>query len=285
MNGEPTIRRITVGDVAFAHAQMQREGWDIADGGMEMHLRHDPDGCFLAEHDNAPIGMVTTTCYGRSGFIGNLIVEPAHRRRGVGEMLMRRAMQRLRAQGAERVELEADAPGVRLYRRLGFVDRFRSLRFRRLRGGAFEEPCDVDVRAITADDLDAIGQLDRPWFGGDRIRLLRELVERSPGAYWIGDATWPAGYLVTQRLSDGLRIGPCAARDAAVFAALLEAVMARHDAPRCTLGLPAVNAAGVELLRARGFEKTSSCLRMTLGSGGYHDEPERIFAIAGGDRG
>jgi len=285
MSESITVRPMRHDDIAFALTQTEREGWDIAEDGFEMHLRHDPDGCFVAAADGAPIGMVTTTRFGDAGFVGNLIVEPAFRRHGIGEALMRRALRRLQDHGARRIELEADAPGVRLYRRLGFVDRFESLRFRRQRRAEPAVTRRTNGRPITADDLGLISHLDRFCFGADRARLLAALIERSPGSYWVGDPDEPAGYVITQRLTGALRVGPCVARDADLFADLLEAILSRHDAPWYKLALPAENTAGVELLRRRGFEETTSSRRMMLGEGGYHDRPRQIFAIAGGDRG
>ena len=82
------IRAFTAGDLGFAAEQTAREGWASGRRDFEVYLEHDPDGCFTAWKDGRPVGMVTTTRYPASGWIGNLIVIPEERSRGLGRALM-----------------------------------------------------------------------------------------------------------------------------------------------------------------------------------------------------
>jgi ribosomal protein S18 acetylase RimI-like enzyme len=282
---ETKIRLMEERDIDFALAQTGREGWDIADGGFQMHMKHDPAGCFIAERDGRRIAMITTTRYGRSAFIGNLIVEPSSRRQGIGEMLMRRAMDHLRQQGVQRLALEADPPGVKLYRRLGFTDAFQSLRFEatsRVRPAAGEVR---EVEPLTADNLKEMARFDAHHFGDDRSRILAALLPHAPAAFCLRRDGAPAGYIITQPIDDGVRLGPAVAVNEEAAAALLDAVLARLEVARFTAGVPAPNHHGARVLRARGFEPGTPCLRMVCGKDAYHGRPEQILAIAGGDRG
>jgi GNAT superfamily N-acetyltransferase len=70
---------------------------------------------------------------GRSGWLEELYVRPAHRCRGVGRALLRGVVERLREAGCAAVDLEVDRAHSRaenLYRREGFValDRARWVR-------------------------------------------------------------------------------------------------------------------------------------------------------------
>jgi predicted N-acetyltransferase YhbS len=280
-----TIRLMDEGDIDFALAQTNRENWDIAVGGFEMHLQDDPDGCFIAERGGDRIGMITSTRYDDLAFIGNLIVEPSFRRQGIGEALMRRAMDHLHEQGISRLALEADPPGVKLYRRLGFTDAFESMRFEATRPVRTPASEIHHVEPLTAEHLDAVARLDARHFGTDRSHLLAALLQRAPAAFRTPRDGAPAGYIITQTLEDGVRIGPAVAVDERASTALLDAVLAHLNAPRFTAGLPALDQAGALLLRARGFEPRPSCLRMVHGDERYHGRPEHILAIAGGDRG
>ena len=58
---------------------------------------------------------------GPEAIVLNVYVDPAWRRRGVGEALMRAALDALAARGIRRVVLHASESGRRLYERLGFV--------------------------------------------------------------------------------------------------------------------------------------------------------------------
>jgi ribosomal protein S18 acetylase RimI-like enzyme len=58
---------------------------------------------------------------GPEAIILNVYVEPAWRRRGVAEVLMRAVLDALAARGIRRIVLHASDDGRRLYERLGFV--------------------------------------------------------------------------------------------------------------------------------------------------------------------
>jgi ribosomal protein S18 acetylase RimI-like enzyme len=58
---------------------------------------------------------------GPEAIVLNVYVEPAWRRRGVGEALMRSVLDTLSTRGIRRVVLHASDDGRRLYERLGFV--------------------------------------------------------------------------------------------------------------------------------------------------------------------
>src|SRR6476620_5469748 len=58
---------------------------------------------------------------GPEAIVLNVYVEPAWRRRGVAEALMRVALDALGARGIRRIVLHASADGRRLYERFGFV--------------------------------------------------------------------------------------------------------------------------------------------------------------------
>jgi ribosomal protein S18 acetylase RimI-like enzyme/uncharacterized damage-inducible protein DinB len=86
----------------------------------------DADACLVAESGDAPDGPLAgvALCWS-SGFVKDLVVAEAWRRRGLGEALVLAVLARYRARGAAAIELkvQADNPSgaERLYRRLGFV--------------------------------------------------------------------------------------------------------------------------------------------------------------------
>ena len=281
----PAVRPMQAADIAFAERLMQREGWDIACGSIAMHLAHDPEGCFICQWDGRPVGMITSTCYGERAFMGNLIVEPACRRMGVGEALMRRAMEHARDAGCRTFLLEADQPGVRLYRRLGFVDLYESLRFETFSLAPVAEPFADAIRPIEHGDPELIAELDASAVGDDRSRLLAALLDRAPAAFLAERDDTPVGYIIAQSLHDGVRIGPFIAVDENAGGALLDAVLKPNLDCRYAVGLPAVNEAGAALFRERGFKPRASSLRMVWHRRTYDDQPGRVFGIAGGDRG
>ena len=67
---------------------------------------------------------------GRDGFVDELYIEPAYRRRGLGRMAMEFAEQQAKELGVNAVHLEVDDgndPAMELYRGIGYVDHDRHL--------------------------------------------------------------------------------------------------------------------------------------------------------------
>jgi ribosomal protein S18 acetylase RimI-like enzyme len=245
----------------------------------EGHLEHDPEGAFIAWCEEGRAGMVTTTRYPESAWIGNLIVPPAFRSRGIGRALMEHGLSHLQAAGARTVRLDADPPGLALYRSLGFADEYDSLRFRHA-----SECTGFVARAepLGVADIADVLAIDARNFGDDRRRMLRILLRRSRHAFMIRRGSGVVGFVFTEETSLGLRVGPCVATDAAVASELFETVLSSAGPHEVTLGIPAQNRQGQRLLESLGFSLTPPSLRMVLGERRAVGNPERVFAIAGG---
>lgn len=86
---------------------------------------------WLAAVDGRPVGGAMTWVYGwfprasdptdRIGYIMNVYVEPAWRRRGLARRLTQTCLDYLHSQGLRRVTLHASGEGRPLYESLGFV--------------------------------------------------------------------------------------------------------------------------------------------------------------------
>jgi len=277
------IRPFTTDDIDFAVAQTTREGWNTARQEFEVSLEHDHDGCFIAEMAGEPVAMVTTTRFKHTAWIGDLIVVPDHRRRGLGERMMNHAIRHIERLGIRTIQLEADPMGIGTCRRLGFVDRFQSLR---LRSDAPHSPIDDHpCEGLTAENLRDVLPLDLAAYGDDRGRLVAGLIPRSLAAYLLRADGRAQGYVVAFPSPEGVRLGPWVAADRDVAARLLDRLL--HDfqnAPVVT-GVPGVNDAALEILKARRFTQTQPCLRMVRG-GPIDDRcTDRLYAIANGAMG
>ena len=288
-----SIRTFDRADVEFALAQTDREGWDSTRESFEACLVHDPEGCFIAEADGRRVGMVTTVRYGRTGWIGHLIVPPEYRRQGIGESLMTRAMTHLWDQGIRTMRLEADPMGVRLYRRLGFVDEFESLRFR-LR--AYRGMMQATAARVRQADLPTVATFDAEHFGDKRDRLLPLLFQHARAAYWLPEGGETRGYALAVPSEVGIRIGPWLAVDGQAAQTLLQSILADltlTDSPpvkglldeSIVLGVPGKNARATALLESYGFGRCPSSLRMIRGPQTAAGHPENVFAIANGAMG
>jgi [ribosomal protein S18]-alanine N-acetyltransferase len=82
------------------------------------------DGFIVATKGGSVVGYVIATARGRQGSIQSIAVSPESRGKGVGELLLRSAIDHLAAR-CGRVHLLVDAgneAAIRLYRRLSFAE-------------------------------------------------------------------------------------------------------------------------------------------------------------------
>lgn len=273
------IRLLQEEDIDFALSQTGRESWDTTRDVFEVHLAHDPEGCFLASVGGEAAGMATTARYRRTGWVGELIVSPEFRRRGVGTSLMKRALECLERSGIRTIRLEADPPGIPLYRRLGFVDEYESPRFRLERTPAVQPG---DARRLSSSDWTEVAELDERCFGDQRKRLLPEIMVRARAVYGGPSSGRLAGYLVVQPSAVGARLGPWIAVTPQAAEELLRAALSELETETIVVALPGINASGQELLRRYGFFQTPSSFRMIRGPDCGRGSPENVYAVANG---
>lgn len=176
-NNRVTIRGMIPTDLDFCVENVTREGWlsETRDT-FEMFFAHDSGGCYIAEEQEAPIGICVATAYETSGFLGELIVVHERRGQSVGRQLLEHAIGCLRRRGCASIYIDGDLPAVPLYERLGFRTLCDSLRF----VGHVEPRIVHGVRPLSATDLAAIYDLDREAFGADRSFLIRHKLMQHP---------------------------------------------------------------------------------------------------------
>jgi GNAT superfamily N-acetyltransferase len=277
-----TVRLFKKKDIPFALAQTEREGWDSTRESFEIHLAHDPEGCFIANVGDVPVGMVTATRFRDTGWIGELIVDPVYRGRGIGTLLMERSIEFLEASGLTTLRLEADPAGIPIYEKLGFVHEFESPRFRLEKAPAHPVPA---ASVHSGLDLVEVAAFDTRIFGDDRRKLLGELFKRARAVHRSPGSGPLSGYMVVQPSRAGARIGPWLATDPEIAEVLLRQALAELQGESVIVALPGVNREGQELLERFGFVRTPSSFRMIRGPKLSGGKPESVYAIAGGGYG
>ena len=114
-------------------ADLFRDGFGIPSRIPEDYISNlcysEPEGCLVGEIGGKMVGYVTVHRAGTVGYIGNLAVVSAHRRRGYGRELVDRAKSYLLTR-CDIVGLGVE-PGssdnIRLYKSLGFVETLPSI--------------------------------------------------------------------------------------------------------------------------------------------------------------
>jgi ribosomal protein S18 acetylase RimI-like enzyme len=271
-------------DLPFAFRLNLAERWNDQFSDVERMLRFEPDGCFIAEVDARPVGHVFSISYGSLGWIGLLIVEPEHRRRGIGKLLTVRAKDYLLSRGVETIKLEGVAEIAELYRQIGFFDEYGSLRLKRT---AERLPLNdtKGVRSIMKEDLSELAVFDAKYFGADRTRVLRQLYEANPQLGFIAHTGANiVGYVMCRKAHVGYNLGPmvCNPELVETASALVRKCVERlNRGAEVFVGVPAVNRAATQMWKALEFSEYSCSIRMRLGKNLENECVDGIFAIAG----
>ncbi len=277
------IRTMTAADIDFAVSLTDRENWGNVASDFTRLTALEPGGCFVAWDTGERIGMITTTTYGDYAFMGSLIVRPDRRRRGTGESLMRRAMEYLHQKNIACIELDATPAGVPLYRRLGFRDKYASLRLWRPADGSPSSRESSSSGHNSAETVDIVTAIDRRLTGLDRSRLLARLIEEFSGSA-IMDASSPHGYaLVYPRSGNRLHLGPLIAADESTAEAILDIVLQSHGSYEIDVGVPETRSAPAQIFLDRGFRFYPPSLRMYRGQERRYET--HVYAIVSAEKG
>lgn len=97
-------------------------------------LKDNPDGCFVAEMGGTVVGYVSTVVNKAAsrGIIANLAVLASAQGRGIGRLLLERALEHFRALGLAQAKIETLAcneVGQHLYPSLGFREVVRQIHY------------------------------------------------------------------------------------------------------------------------------------------------------------
>jgi GNAT superfamily N-acetyltransferase len=267
-------------NIPFAVSLTDHEHWGNLPADFSRILALNPQGCFVAWESDKPVGIIASCLYGDYAFLGDLIVSPDYRRKGIGEALMRHVIENVRRRGAENIELDATFAGVPLYRRLCFRDKYLSLRFRR--GGTEQS---TTTRPRSEYSLEEIVSIDHRLAGLDRKILLSQFVQEfQDSAYIARTSDLLTGYGFVYPRADGVyTIGPLVAESNEIAESLLAAVMIDFRHSPLTIGLLQPMHHFADVLLRYHFEFRPPSLRMYLGK--RLDYEKHIYGISSADKG
>jgi GNAT superfamily N-acetyltransferase len=203
-----TIRKLEAKDLDFAYKMVSTEEWNDREADLRRMLNCELEGCFFAEVDDEPAGHVFSIGYEKLGWIGLLIVDVNHRNKGIATMLMERAMDYLLGHGLETIKLEAVPEVAGLYRKLGFVDEYDSLRFvgTSRKQATLKSQC---TNINRTEDLLEIGRFDAEYFGADRTKVLSRLCKEFPELCLVSRSkSGVNGYIMCREAAVGYKLGP-----------------------------------------------------------------------------
>ncbi len=269
------IERLGPADVSAALALSDAVGWNqtAADWSFFMTMARtfgirDDAGVLIASATALPYDE-------RVGWISMVLVDAAHRHRGLARQLVGACVASLRDSGRMPV-LDATPAGAAVYAKLGFVGDFS---FERWEGqGAAAVVAAGGVRAASAADTAALIDLDRRAGGVDRAPLLRAFLARPDTRAWL--AASGDGFALRRAGRRATQVGPIVAAADSTALDLLAAALAGVDG-RVFIDVSVQRAALATELSRRSFGRQRAFVRMALGDARAAATRDAVFALAG----
>ncbi|MCC6881846.1 MAG: GNAT family N-acetyltransferase [Verrucomicrobiales bacterium] len=285
----PILRLMTRADLPVADRLRAQAGWNQTSADWERFLSGAPEGCFVMEAASGVVGTATTLSYGQDlAWIGMVLVDPDHRRRGLGKALLGHCLEHLRSQGISCIKLDATPMGRPLYAALGFQDEWPLTRWATDSAPMVEDTGEDggDVRQLRPEDWPALLDLDRPAFGVDRAHVLQALVQHGSQVLVRSrrDGTL-SGYGMIRPGSRAHYLGPVVASDQDTATTLARSLMIRANGEAVFWDIPDRNAETAQLASDWGLTAQRSLMRMHCGPNLHPGNPSLIHGIVAPETG
>ncbi|WP_035462354.1 GNAT family N-acetyltransferase [Alicyclobacillus macrosporangiidus] len=217
---------------------------------------------------------------GRIASLGNVMVDPQFRRKGLATRLVTECLAEAKTVGAP-VLLVATPMGEPLYRKLGFqtIGYVHRLEIDPADTPAAGSSLSIDVRPLPPGDLEEIVRLDQRAFGACRSTVYETLFAlRTPGwGYRDADGAL-LGFTFAIRKPSALCLGPVVARDVSIALALVRRVSSGWTVP-VRVDVPHEQTAFRYRLMAGGFRERMTSPVMRIGADSLPGERTRLFAL------
>lgn len=283
------IDRLAAADVDDAWGLSTQVGWNQTRADWRRLLELFPETCYAGRVDGELVATSTLATYGDAvGWIGMVLVDEDHRRRGYGSEIFERALEAGRERDLAVVGLDATDAGAEVYGQYGFetvvgIDRW---------SGTLSAPDggpeagddgagDRDGAAVReATTLEEIAAVDAAAVEADRRPLLEHLLASDGTTALLRDRDdGIGGYAIVRPGRTRPQVGPIVAGERADATALIAAVAERLDGPVIVDALREERTG--ELLEAAGLEVQRRLRRMTHGEPRPVLDGDAVVAAAG----
>jgi ribosomal protein S18 acetylase RimI-like enzyme len=244
------------------------EQWVTGQEELDFLLSCFPAGCFcIRDETGNGAGFVTSLRHGSGGWIGNLIVRPDLRGKGIGEVLLLRGVGALQAAGAETIWLTASEMGRPLYEKHGFATIDRIIRWA---GEARGLPDAVETYGTASFDR----SLDALCWGDRRDRLLEWVTGRGLAIAEQGASA------ILQSAGAAIQLGPWVAAEGNCADRLFAVALSVASAgTKIICDTPLSNETCQKLFQKAGFSRRGETRLMCSGAQPAY-RPEYLYALA-----
>jgi len=255
-------------------------GWDQVERDWRRFIDGPESGGYAAVQANHLMATIATVRYGRQfGWIGMVLVNPDAQGRGIGSVMVTKAIDTLSDMPA--VRLDATPAGRVLYQKYGFVDEYPLTRMEAMAVNVGHGPRTI-VRPMTRGELPAVVAMDHDIFGAPRAELLEWMYDGAPDFAFVAERHGNlSGYLLGRHGHQFEHVGPLVADDGSVAMEMTKACLAHHRDRALVIDTPHHDERWIRFLEHVGFRPQRGFVRMSRGRPGPFGRPDQQFAVLG----
>lgn len=255
-------------------------GWDQVERDWRRFI-DGPESCgYAAIQGNDLMATIATLRYGRQfAWIGMVLVNPDAQGRGIGSVMVTKAIDTLSDMPA--VRLDATPAGRVLYQKYAFVDEYPLTRME-ARAVKVDAGPGTIVRPMTRGELPAVVAMDHGIFGAPRADLLEWLYDGAPELAFVAEQHGNlSGYVLGRHGHEFEHVGPLVADQGTVAMDMMKACLVQHRDRAFVIDTPHHDDRWIRFLEHIGFRPQRGFVRMSRGRPGPFGRPDQQFAVLG----
>jgi predicted N-acetyltransferase YhbS len=256
-------------DFPFAVDLANTMNWEMGASDFEFNMQLEPEGCLVLFDNFERVGIATCISYGKVGWFGNLAVKDPFRRRGGGTLLVRSAVDFLKAKGVTTIGLYAYPHLVNFYGKIGFKSdaEFDVLQANSIKVSVFTKN-EEEIKRYEKQDISSIENFDAVCFGASRRKTIELLLrEKNNLCFTAKEGKEVVGYSAV-KVSYGLaEVGPLVCKKSHIDLAnsLLATTLNNLIGSGAFLYIPKKEVSLINVANNAGFKIKFSLVRMFLG--------------------
>ncbi len=259
------IKNIKLDEMNYFIKKAEMYGWNPGQNDAIAFYNTDPNGFFIAELDNQPIGCISAVSYNDEfGFIGFYVMDEKYAGHYYGASLGIRATKYL---NYHIIGLDGVIDRIENYKRLGFKYAYANARYEFIKPHGFQpEKCN-EILNYSDKFFDEIAQYDMQCFPVERKTFLKNwLIMPNAKVKLILDNGSIRGYGVIRKCIKGYKIGPLFADDLLPAESLLVQLLDSVSAGEYIyFDIPEVNDTAKYLTQKYNMTKVFETARMYSG--------------------
>ena len=173
------LRKMQLSDMDGLMSLKDAEGWNQLEKDWALLISYKESVNLVAVLDDRIVGTVTAINYANTvAWIGMMLVDRAHRGRGISKLLMLDAIDNLKK--CKSIKLDATPAGRPVYLKLGFIIEYTLYRMTNPSASKIS-PGDnpLDTQKIRPADIVEVAAYDKSVFGSDRTELITLQIGRA----------------------------------------------------------------------------------------------------------